>query len=307
MPNSSTIKRAYLELHLAVFLFGFTAILGDLIQLTALVLVWWRVLLTSASLFPFSSPLTIWKDLGALMFWRFAGIGVIVALHWLTFYGAVKWSNASICLVCMATTSFFTSFLEPIIVGRPFRWYEMLIGLLIIPGMVLVVSNIEPGMMMGVVSGLTSAFLAAIFSTYNKKYIGQYNSMRITFLELSSAWLFLSIVIAIMFLGGADFGSFWPVSLSDWGYLIILALLCTSFAYTISLRALKHISAFAANLTVNLEPVYGIFLAWILLNENKELGNGFYWGVAIILMSVFSYPVIKRKDKFLSFLNKKQP
>lgn len=295
MPNSSTIKRAYLELHLAVFLFGFTAILGDLIQLTALILVWWRVLLTSASLFPFSSPLTIWKDLGALMFWRFAGIGVIVALHWLTFYGAVKWSNASICLVCMATTSFFTSFLEPIIVGRPFRWYEMLIGLLIIPGMVLVVSNIEPGMMMGVVSGLTSAFLAATFSTYNKKHIGQYNSMRITFLELSSAWLFLSIVIAIMFLKGVNFGSFWPASLSDWGYLIVLALLCTSFAYTISLRALKHISAFAANLTVNLEPVYGIFLAWILLNENKELGNGFYWGVAIILMSVFSYPVIKRK------------
>ena len=295
MSNPSTIRRAYLELHLAVLLFGFTAILGDLIQLTALVLVWWRVLLTSASLFPFVNPFKIWKDLGAVMVCRFAGIGVIVALHWLTFYGAIKWSNASICLICMAMTSFFTSFLEPLIVGRPFRWYEMLIGLLIIPGMVLIVNNIESGMMMGVVSGLTSAFLAAAFATYNKKYIGQYNSMRITFLELSSAWLFLSIVLIILFLGGADFGLFWPAALSDWGYLIILALLCTSFAYTISLRALRHISAFAANLTVNLEPVYGIFLAWILLNENKELGNGFYWGVLLILLSVFSYPLIKKR------------
>ncbi len=181
-------RHAYLELHLAVLLFGFTAILGDLIQLTALILVWWRVLLTSISLFPFSSTFALWRDLGKIMFWRFAGIGVLVALHWLTFYGSIKWANASICLVCMAMTSFFTSFLEPIIVGRPFRWHEMLIGLLIIPGMVLVVNNIEQGMMIGVFSGLLSAFLAATFSTLNKKYIGENNPMRITFLELSSAW-----------------------------------------------------------------------------------------------------------------------
>lgn len=294
MSNPQEVRRAYLELHLAVLLFGFTAILGDLIQLTALVLVWWRVLLTSASLFPFSNPFALWKDIGAVMFWRFMGIGVIVALHWLTFYGAVKWSNASICLVCMAMTSFFTSFIEPLVIGRPFRWYEMLIGVLIVPGMVLVVNNIEPGMMMGVISGLTSAFLAATFATYNKKHIGQYNSIRITFLELSSAWLFLSIVLSIMYFTGVEFGIFWPSSINDWGYLIVLALLCTSFAYTISLRALRHISAFAANLTVNLEPVYGIFLAWLLLNEYEELGNGFYWGVAIILIAVFSYPLIKR-------------
>ncbi len=295
MSNPAAIRRAYLELHLAVLLFGFTAILGDLIQLTALVLVWWRVLLTSASLFPVINPFALWKDIGSKMFWRFAAIGVIVALHWLTFYGAVKWSNASICLVCMATTSFFTSFLEPIIVGRSFRWYEMLLGLLIIPGMVLVVNNIETGMMLGVFSGLASAFLAATFSTYNKKYLGEYDSMRITFLELSSAWVFLSIVLFVMHIQGAAIGVFWPPSLRDWGYLIVLALLCTSFAYTISLRALRHISAFAANLTVNLEPVYGIFLAWILLNENEELDNGFYWGVAIILIAVFSYPLIRKR------------
>lgn len=307
-------RRAYLELHIAVLLFGFTAILGDLIQLTALVLVWWRVLLTSTSLFPISRPLELLKDLGPKMFWRFSGIGVLVALHWLTFYGSIKWANASICLICMATTSLFTSFLEPIIVKRPFRWHEMLIGLLIIPGMILVVNNIQEGMMIGVVSGIASAFLAAVFSTFNKKYIGKNNPIRITFLELSSAWVFLSIVLIVMYFSGATFGHFWPVGdcnintlwqivtlqapittwTCDWFYLIVLALLCTSLAYTLSLRALRHISAFSANLTVNLEPVYGIAFAWLLLNENNELGTGFYWGVGIILAAVFSYPLLQK-------------
>lgn len=300
-------RRAYLELHLAVLLFGLTAILGDLIQLTALVLVWWRVLLTSASLFPFTKPLQLFKDFGAPLFWRFTGIGVLVALHWLTFYGAVKWANASICLICMATTSFFTSFLEPLIVGRPFRWYEMLIGLLIVPGMALVVNNIEAGMMMGVFAGLASAFLAATFATYNKKYLGENDSMRVTFLELSSAWVFLSVVIIMLYLSGEEFGDFWPsgdCSFSnwslltwscDWFYLIVLALLCTSVAYTLALRALRYISAFSANLAVNLEPVYGIGLAVLLLNEHEQVGQGFYLGVAIILLAVFSYPLIKKR------------
>ena len=313
-------RRAYLELHIAVLLFGFTAILGDLIQLTALVLVWWRVFLTSASLFPFSNPFSLWKDLGKVMFWRFAGIGVLVALHWLTFYGAIKWANASICLICMATTSFFTSFLEPIVVKKSFQWHEMLIGILIIPGMVLIVNNIEEGMMIGVFCGLMSAFLAAVFSTFNKKYIKENNPMRITFLELSSAWVFLSIVLVIMYANGSDFGAFWPVGdcdpntllqvfnlqipitswRCDWLYLIVLALLCTSLAYTLSLRALRHISAFSANLTVNLEPVYGIFFAWILLNENDDVDPGFYWGVAIILIAVFSYPLLQKVKRYKS-------
>ena len=191
-------RRAYLELHIAVLLFGLTAILGDLIQLTALVLVWWRVLLTSGSLLPFVKVRQLYTDLGAGLFWRFAGIGVLVALHWVTFYGAIKLSNASICLVCMATTSFFTSFLEPLIVKRPFRWYELLLGILIIPGMALVVTNIRTDMMWGVVAGLASAFLAATFATFNKKYLAQHHPPRITFLELSSAWVFLSFVLGFL-------------------------------------------------------------------------------------------------------------
>lgn len=290
-------RRAYLELHLAVLLFGLTAILGDLIQLTALVLVWWRVLLTSGSLLPFARIRTLQKDLGSRLAWRFIGIGVLVALHWLTFYGAVKLSNASICLICMATTSFFTAFLEPLIIGRPFRWYEMMLGLLIIPGMALVVNNIDNAMLWGVGAGLLSALLAATFSTLNKKYMGDIHPIRITFIELSSAWVFLSVVLIAMLLSGKTIGTFWPATGLDWVYILILVFFCTSLAYTLSLRALKHLSAFASNLTVNLEPVYGIILAWLLLNEQKELDPGFYWGVLIILLAVFSYPLLKRRMK----------
>lgn len=287
-------RRAYLELHLAVLLYGLTAILGDLIQLTALVLVWWRVMLTSGSLLPFVKVRQLVKDLGPAMVWRFAGIGVLVALHWVTFYGAIKLSNASICLVCMATTSFFTSFLEPLIVKRPFRWYELVLGLMIVPGMALVVSNIQVGMIWGVIAGLASAFLAATFATFNKKYIGNHNPTRITFLELGSAWVFLSVVLGGVLLSGREFEALWPTTTLDWVYLLILAFLCTNLAYTLSLRALRHISAFAANLTINLEPVYGIVLAWLLLNEQEELNPGFYWGVLIILLAVFSYPLIRK-------------
>ncbi|MEL7222871.1 MAG: DMT family transporter, partial [Bacteroidota bacterium] len=167
--------------------------------------------------------------------------------------------------------------------------------LLIIPGMALVVNNIAVDMLWGVAAGLASAFLAASFSTLNKKYMGDIQPIRITFIELSSAWGFLSIVLLVMLITGQDIGRFWPASGMDWFYLLILVFFCTSLAYTLSLRALKHISAFASNLTVNLEPVYGIILAWLLLDEQKELSPGFYWGVLIILLAVFSYPLLKRR------------
>ena len=287
-------RRSYLELHVAVLLFGFTAILGDLIQLAALLIVWWRVLITSFSLAPIARPRQLFRQLELRVLWRFAGIGVLVALHWLTFFGAAKLANASVCLVAMATTSFFAAILEPFIVKRPFYWYELALGLLIIPGMALIVNSLDFSMIPGVISGLVSAFLASLFSTLNKKYIRHTDPLRITFLELSSAWGFLSIVLMGMLLLGRDFGNFLPPRPLDWLFLGILALLCTSLAYVLAMRALRHLSAFASNLTINLEPVYGIALAWVLLKENEELGPNFYWGVVIILVAVFSYPLLRR-------------
>ena len=287
-------KRAYLELHIAVFLFGFTAILGDLIQLSALVMVWWRVLITSASLLLLIRAGRIMKAFSRAQILRFMGIGVLVSLHWVAFYGAVKLSNASITLICMATTSFFTSLIEPFIMRQRIRWYELMLGILIIPGMALIVGSTDASMNTGIVIGLVSAFLAAVFATLNKKYIRQSYEIDITFIELGSAWLFLCLVIPIYVMWSEEPVQIMPLGLVDWGYLLLLSLLCTTLAYVLALRALNHLTAFASNLTVNLEPVYGILLAWVLLRENEELTPGFYLGGGVILLAVFSYPLIRR-------------
>ncbi len=288
-------KRAYMELHLAVFLFGFTAILGDLIQLSALLLVWWRVLVTSGSMAPWVDPVALWKTMPRLLLWRYAGIGVLVALHWLTFYGAIKLANASVALICLATTSFMTSLLEPFIVGRKFRIYELALGLLIIPGMVLVVNSVDVSMLGGIGVGLLSALLVSVFTAFNKRLVAKASPMQITFIELFSAWVFLSIVLAAMALLGYEIGAFWPPRMADWAYLLVLAWLCTNLAYVLSVRALQHISAFASTLTINLEPVYGIVLAWLLLNDGQELNPGFYLGCGIIIVAVFAYPMLRRR------------
>lgn len=286
-------RRAYLELHIAVLLFGLTAILGDLIQLTAPVLVWWRVLITSVSLLFLIRFGARIKHLPRDLILKFMGIGWIVALHWILFFGAIKYSNASICLVCMATASSFTAILEPLMLKQPIKLYEIILGLAIIPGMVLIVNSTELSMMAGIWMGLLSALLAAIFAILNKKLIDKADPMDITFLELGSGWILISLCLPIYYAYFPE-ENFIP-SLMDFIYLIVLALLCTTLAYSLALRALKFLSAFASNLVVNLEPVYGIILAWVVLNENEELDANFYWGCIIILAVVFSYPFIKKK------------
>lgn len=286
------VRRAYLEIHIAVLLFGFTAILGDLISLSALSLVWWRVLLTTISLLFMVRLRKLFRELPARVIWQFAGIGVLVALHWLAFYGAIKYSNASITLVMMATASFFTALLEPLFLRQRVKGYELLLGLLMVPGMVLIVNHTELSMQAGIWVGLLSAFLAAVFGTLNKKYIGNANPMQITLIEISASWLFLSLVIPIYLLRTPE-ARLMPNS-EDWVYLIVLALLCTTLAYVLSVRALHHLSAFASSFTINLEPVYGIILAVFILKEHEQLNTEFYIGGSIILLSVLSYPFIKR-------------
>lgn len=287
-------QRAYLELHIAVLLYGLTAILGDLIQLSAIVLVWWRVLLTTIGMLLLINAWQVIKEMPSRLLWQFVGIGAIVGLHWITFYGAIKLANASIALVCFATTSFFTALIEPILFRTKVKWYELALGILIIPGMVMIVNSIKVDMMAGIWVGLFSAFLAATFSVLNKKLIDQTHPYHITFLELGSACLFISLLLPFYF-QYSEASLFFPPSIWDWGYMLILVIFCTILAYILNLRALKHISAFASTLTINLEPVYGIALAWILLNENEELAPSFYWGVVVIFLVVLGYPFIKKR------------
>ena len=286
-------KKAYLQLHIAVILFGFTAILGDLIKISAVSVVWWRVLIAWLSFLFLINVRKMLKAIPRRNILIFLGIGVLVAIHWITFFGAVKLSNASIALICFSSTSFFTSFLEPLITKRAFRWYEMLLGLMVLPGMLLIVNGLDTSYRVGIAVGLFSAFIAALFSVLNKKYIHVAKPKEITAIELFGVWVFISLIAP--FINWYDPSVVWQPTALDLVYLGILALLCTTLAYVLSMNALKHLSAFANNLAINLEPVYGIILAIVILKEHKDLDFSFYLGVAIICLAVFSYPFIKKR------------
>lgn len=288
-------KKAYLKIHTAVFLFGFTAILGTLIDLSAISMVWWRVLFTSVSIIFLVNLRKSISRLTVNQILTLMGIGILIGIHWITFYGSVKLSNASVCLICMSTASFFTSIVEPILTKSKYNRLDLMIGIIIIPAMALVVSDLQAGYFWGVFSGLTSSLLAAMFSSLNKKYIATTDPFTITFLELSSAWLMISIILLITYGFSIKSVSFWPTSLKDWGLILLLALVCTTFANILNLQALKHLSAFDNNLVINLEPVYGIILAILLLGEHQNLKLSFYLGAFIIVITVIGYPILKSR------------
>ena len=194
---------AYFQLHFAVILYGLTAILGDLISISALNLVWWRVFITSFSLLFF---IQFGKQIIAMprkLILIYAGIGVLVAIHWITFYGAIKLSNASIVLAAMATTSFFTSIIEPLITKKKFQWLEFILGFLVIPPMILIAQNIDLSMHKGLIVALISAFLATIFSSLNKKWVNEASPYQISFIEMFSSFIFISFLLPFVLKGSS--------------------------------------------------------------------------------------------------------
>ena len=231
------------------------------------------------------------RDTGRGLLIRLMTVGVVVALHWIAFFGSIKLANASVALVCLATTAFFTSLIEPIITKQPFKVYEIVLGLAMVPGMALVVKGIPAGMHTGIWVGLLSAILLATFASCNKQLIHRADPMFITFVELGSGGLFISLFLPFFVFAGIKF---LPQGI-DWVYLISLAILCTTLGYVLALKAMKYLSAFISMLTLNLEPVYGIILAYFLLNDASELTNSFYLGVAVILVTIFAYPFLKRR------------
>jgi drug/metabolite transporter (DMT)-like permease len=288
-------RLAYIQVHIAVLLFGFTAILGDLISLSAIVLVWWRVLLTPLSLLFFTKMGKTLKSLSRHQILVFLGIGMLMGLHWVCFFGSTKLSSVSLCLVCMSTTSLFTAIIEPILLKKPFKTSEIFTGLLVIPGMILIAQNIDINHMAGLWIGLLSALLAAIFSVLNKRHISVSDPATITMIEMSGAWIIVSSLLVSMRIFKMEIGAFWPKDMYDWGYILVLALVCTTLAQNLTLRALKYLTTFATNLVINLEPVYGIILAILILNEHRKLDPMFYVGAAIILATVIVFPLIKQK------------
>lgn len=291
VPMSSNTKVAYFQLHIAVLLFGITAILGKLISIGEAPLVWHRLWISVLGLLFIPGAIKGIKALGKRDLKRFAGIGCLVILHWVTFYGSIKIGNsASVTLACLSTTTLFTSILEPLIVRTRFNRMELLLGLFVIVG-IWFVAQVGALYYTAIIVGLISAFLAALFSVLNKRYIGLHFSPSVTIVELSAGWLFLN---AVMLLTDRWHISKMIPTAKDWIYLFVLGILCTSVAFALSLEALKKLSAFVSNLSISLEPVYGILLAVWVLNESRQLNTSFYIGTSILLLAVLIHPFLTR-------------
>ena len=279
----SNFKRSLIQLHVFVFLAGLTAPIGNLIQLNGLILVFYRMLLTVVALLPIymmqqqSSPISF-KDKGKLML-----IGVLIAIHWVCFYGSIKLANVSIALVCISSVGIFTAILEPLIFKSKLIWNDILIGLLSLIG-ILFIFQFDIHFRTGILVGLASALFASIFTIINKRLTVQYTTQTIQTFEMLGGFGFLAIVI--LSINAYQHNAFVIPTQRDWFWLIILALVCTVLANHLMLNALKRISAFTLNVTLNLEPVYGIIIAILLFQEHKQMGKGFYIGIVLIAISV---------------------
>ena len=297
MTASPATRTAWLQIHFCVLLWGFTAILGKLITLPALPLVWWRMLLVAVLLLLVPR---VWRGLRAMpprLRWGYAAAGVLVSLHWLTFYAAIKLSNASVAATCMALGTVFTALVEPWMTGKRLSKREVGIGIAVLPGVALVAGGVPDGMHVGIVVGAISALLVALFGSLNKRLVEHGDPLSVTALEMGAGVAAMTVLAPLSgLLAPHAFGGdpFVVPDARDAAYLVGLAVACTLVPFALSLVALRHLTAFGAQLAVNLEPVYAIVLAIVLLGEQRELTPLFYLGVAIILATVLVYPLLLR-------------
>jgi drug/metabolite transporter (DMT)-like permease len=286
------MKRAFLQLHIAVFLAGFTGVLGRLITLNEAVLVWYRMMIACFVLwgslfFQKRKPAASQK-----LFIQSSTIGFLLALHWVTFYAGIKVSNVSTALVCLSSMGFFTAILEPVMLRRPFDIIEVLLGLLAIAG-ISIVFHFDPHYKLGIIISLFSAFLASIFPILNRQILQQMDAETATRYQLSGGFIFITLLMPVYL-------HYFPVerllpTLSDFAWLLVLGVLCTVVAYDLFMKALQKISAFTVNLSYNLEPIYGIAMAFLIYREDKEVSPGFYYGFFLIVAAVVLQTLRLRK------------
>ncbi|WP_395060075.1 DMT family transporter [Flavobacterium sp.] len=285
--------QSYLKLHLIVFIWGFTAVLGELISLEALPLVWYRMTFATGFIVLFIAfkkiPLKLpTKTIIGLLF-----AGLIIALHWLTFFKAIKESNISVTLACLATGAFFTSILEPIFYNRKVILYEVLFGLIVIIGLY-IIFQVEGNYIYGIILALSSAFLSALFSVINGKYAVKYDPTLISFYEILGGVMCLTI---FMLFSQSFSISFFQPSANDLLWLLVLSSVCTAYAFIASVGVMKYLSPYTVMLTINLEPIYGIILALIVFNDKEKMSTQFYIGALIILSTVILNGVLKNRKK----------
>jgi drug/metabolite transporter (DMT)-like permease len=280
--SRSALHKALIELHIAILLAGITGPLGRLITLPAEELVWYRLGLS----LPLFIAISLWYQKPIPRFtrqqWTLLAInGLLIGFHWICFFSSIKYANVSVALVCFATSSLFTALLDPLVNRNSLRWRQVALSLLALAGIV-VLFRFNVQYRLGIALGLLAAVLSALFTLLNEKPAQQIPARTLSMYELLFAWLILSLFVP-WYTHHHDLH--WPAAM-DWFYLLILSWLCTVLAFTLSLSALKHISPFTINLSYNLEPIYGILIAFALFHENRMLNISFYAGFACILLSV---------------------
>jgi drug/metabolite transporter (DMT)-like permease len=277
------MRKAFFQLHIAVLLAGLTGILGKLISLNEGLLVWWRLFITAVSLWLLAAVRRQDIRIDRRDLWRIIGIGGIAALHWVCFYGSIKYSNVSVGLLCFSAVGFFTAIIEPLVLGHRVDVVELLLGLLAIGG-IFFIFQVDPHYKTGIVVGLVSSLLASLFPVLNKRILRRVQPETVTLYELSGGCLVLTALMPL-YLWLFPTPSLVP-GLADLGWLLVLSWACTVLAFNLGLMALQKISAFTVSLTYNLEPVYGIMLAFVVFREDKYFNKGFYVGLGIILGSI---------------------
>ncbi len=288
MPNARF--KNYLHLHILVFIAGFTAILGELITIKAIPLVWFRMVFATIFMSLYIKLAKVKLKIPPKAIAKLAIAGVIIALHWITFFASIKAANISVALAMFSTAAFFASFIEPIIYKRPIIWYEIVFGIIVVVG-VFIITQSEIKYLTGILLGIASALLAALFSVMNGNFLKQFSATAISFYEFLSGVAFISIYLLI-FEDGFSI-SFFKIGASNFWYLIILASICTAYAFIASVSVMKSISPFSVVLTYNLEPVYGVILAIILFPEKEKMSPLFYYGALLILSTVILNGIVK--------------
>jgi len=284
-------------MHLAIFLWGFTGLLGKYIQLNEGVLVWYRMLISAVAV---ALILVYRKKLPRLplrQLIHISGIGILVMLHWVAFYASIKLASISIAMVCLSSIALFVSFIEPLVYREKFDYMEILFSGLAVLGITTIYRS-DPSASAGIIVGIMSAFFSAVFSTLNKGIASKHEPLTISLVELSSGFIFLSLLFPLYMMFQPT-ENFFPGKM-DWVYLMILSLVCTVFTWILSLEALQKVSAYTVALALNLEPLYGIILAVLFAGEGKILNAGFYYGAGIILLTIVLHTVYKFRNKIKS-------
>lgn len=277
-------------LHLIVFIFGFTGIIGKLIETNSDLLVWWRMAIASVTIAAFAYPTgkikkSLLKNAGVYVL-----VGFVIAAHWVTFFEAIKVSNVSVTLACLSAASLFTAILEPIFFRRKIDSYEVIFGLMVITGLVLIFS-FETEYALGISLALGSAFLASLFTTINGKLIKKDNPYRISLVEMIAG--VLGITIWLWVDGGLNANMFY-LPAWDWFWIFILGSICTAFAFVVSVKVMEELTPFTVSLTINLEPVYGIILAFFIFGQSEKMTVGFYGGTVLILGALYLNTLLKK-------------